>query len=158
MKDIHIHGYCITQDKPMVKVHLDPQDEIDLSHKNLIELVLPACKIVWCNNNKLTELIIPQGCGYVNCRNNCLWKLIIPDGCEYVYCSDNYLTELIIPKGCKRVYCYANLLYKIYIHKTCNYINCDRSNLLKIIINLYQSQDPVKIELTNNLQLIELKF
>ena len=71
--------YYITKSNPAVKVSLKSQDYIDLRSMNLIELVLPPCRIFHCEHNYLTELIIPQGC-------------------IEVYCSDNYLTELIIPR------------------------------------------------------------
>ena len=58
---------------------------------------------VYCPNNQLTELIIPDGCETVSCHNNHLTELIIPDGCKYVSCHHNQLTELIIPEGCKEV-------------------------------------------------------
>jgi hypothetical protein len=119
MKDIHINnininGYYITKDNPTVKVILEPQEELILSGMNIIELVLPKCKKIYCGGNFLTELIVPEGC-------------------DYVYCRYNNLIKLIIPKSCKR-------------------IMCNNNKLLKIIINLFQSKDPVKIALANNLQ------
>ena len=47
--------------------------------------------------------------GSVYCSNNNLTELIIPEGCKYVYCDNNNLTELILPEGCKYVFCDANV-------------------------------------------------
>ncbi len=57
-----MNGYYITSDNPNIKVPLEPQDVINLRHMNLIELVLPWCKEVYCERNYLTELIIPICC------------------------------------------------------------------------------------------------
>jgi hypothetical protein len=63
-----MNGYYITQDYPTKKIVLEPRDAISLYNMNIIELVLPKCKEVWCCRNLLRKLIIPEGCEYVNCR------------------------------------------------------------------------------------------
>jgi hypothetical protein len=95
MKDIHINGYYITADEPNIKIPLESQDKIYLFNMSLIELVLPECKQVWCNSNKLTELIIPQSCEYINCTNNKLSKLTIPKSCQTFYFYGNKLPLVI---------------------------------------------------------------
>jgi len=127
-----MNGYYIQKNQPTVKIPLDPQESIYLESMNIIELVLPECEYVYCWNNNLTKLIIPEGCEYVDCSYNQISKLIIPMGCEEVYCQNNNLTKLIIPESC-RVVCYSN-------------------KLPQIIENLFQSGDSIKIELANNLQ------
>jgi hypothetical protein len=62
---------------------------------NLIELVLPMCKEVYCSNNYLTELIVPEGCEEVYCYTNHLTKLIIPKTCKWICCYNNNLPKLI---------------------------------------------------------------
>jgi hypothetical protein len=134
MKDIHIHGYYITSNNPTEKVPLEPQDEFFLYKWSLIELVLPKCRDVYCYNNQLTELIIPEGCEYVECQYNNLIKLIIPENCEFIGCVNNKLNKLIVPKGCIFIYCGNN-------------------NIHPIVVDLFKSEDPVKIQLANSLQL-----
>jgi hypothetical protein len=110
-----INGYYIVKDNPTIKIPLIPQKSLHLSGMNLIELVLPTCKEVYCWNNQLAELIIPPGCIVVDCCNNNLTKLIVPKSCKIIYCRFNKLP--------------------------------------KIIVDLFRSQDPIKITLANNLQL-----
>jgi hypothetical protein len=107
-------GYYITKNNPTVKFPLEPQEKICLDNMDLIELVLPKCREVYCYYNELTELIIPTGCDYVDC-------------------SYNKLTKLIVSKTCKTIWCYNN-------------------NLPQIIIDLFESDDPIKMQLANNLQ------
>jgi hypothetical protein len=128
-----MNGYYITRDNPTVKVLLEPQDDISLQRMNLIELVLPMCKSVWCHSNYLKELIIPESVELLNCSNNQLINLIIPKSCKLIDCSNNKLKKLIIPKPCKIIWCRNNKLYPI-------------------IVNLLQSEDPIKIQLANSLQ------
>jgi len=44
----------------------------------------------------------------VNCSNNKLTELVLPNGVEKVYCSNNKLTELHLPNGVENVYCFNN--------------------------------------------------
>ncbi len=81
----------------------------------------------------IIELVLPE-CKYVWCSGNELTKLIIPESCESINCQYNNLTELIIPRGC-------------------TYVSCGFNNLPKVIENLFNSDDPIKIQLANNLQL-----
>jgi hypothetical protein len=127
-----MNGYYITSSEPNIKVPLEPQDDINLSFMNLIELVLPQCKRVYCSYNLLTELIIPEGCEYVSCRDNMLTKLILANSCNDVWCYNNYLTKLIIPKNCQ-VWCHNNDFHPI-------------------ITELFESRDSIKIQLASNLQ------
>jgi hypothetical protein len=78
-------------------------------------------------------------------------ELVLPK-CKWVNCNCNHLTELIVPQGCKRVYCVHNKLTKLIIPKSCTMILCHNNNLHPIIINLFESRDPIKIKLANNLQ------
>mgnify|MGYP001607195049 CR=1 FL=1 len=97
-------GYYIT-DKGE-KVIIDSQESIDLSYKNIVELILPSgIKYVYCHNNQLKELILPSGVKYVYCYNNQLKELILPSGIEFVSCENNNITGLILPSGIKNVYC-----------------------------------------------------
>jgi hypothetical protein len=127
-----MNGYYITSHNPTVKVKLQSQDEIVLSNMGLRELVLPKCKKVWCHYNQLTELIIPDGCVHVNCANNSITKLILPESCVRLDCSNN-------------------LLIKLHISINTKYINCNMNYFPKIIKNLFRSEDPIKIQLANNL-------
>jgi hypothetical protein len=131
MKDIN--GYYRTRDNPSVRWPLAPQDGIYLYGMDIIELVLPKCK-------------------YVNCANNYLTKLIIQEGCISIDCGSNFLAELIVPKSCTIVYCYYNKLKYLYVPKTCGYVRCSDNLLPSLIMELFESDDPVKIELANNLQ------
>ncbi len=63
-------GYYITKDKPDVKILLEPQEIIYLDNMNLIELVLPKCRVIWCDRNHLTELILHKSCQIVRYSNN----------------------------------------------------------------------------------------
>ena len=84
-------GYYITSNGE--RVILKSQTILDLSYRNIVELVIPeGCKYVSCWSNQLTELVIPEGCETVYCNDNRLTKLIIPDGCEKVFC-DYYLGD-----------------------------------------------------------------
>jgi hypothetical protein len=126
--------YYITRDNPTVKVLLEPQDDVSLQRMNLIKLVLPMCKNVWCDCNYLTELIVPESVELLNCNSNYLKELIIPMSCKYLDCSRNELTKLII-LGIPSL--------RIY-----------RFNRLpQVIIDLFESDDPIKMQLANNLQL-----
>ena len=59
-------GYYITSEDK--KVILEPQNIIDVSNSNIIELVIPrGCKILYCWNNQLTELVVPNGCENIYC-------------------------------------------------------------------------------------------
>ncbi len=89
------NGYYITEDNPLEKVLLEPQEEIHLSGMNLIELVLPQCIRVWCYDNQLTKLLIPMGCKGIHCSDNNLTQLIIPKTCLIVICKNNKLIQII---------------------------------------------------------------
>jgi hypothetical protein len=151
------YGYFIRADNPTVKVRLAPAKYIDLSFKNLIELVLPECKEVRCYNNKLTNLIVPNGCKFIMCCKNNLNKLVLPIGCETVYCSNNNLTELIIPEGCEYVSCINNQLNKLIIPKACKEFNFDNNNLPQVIEKLFLSRNSIKMQLANSLQFANIK-
>ena len=97
-------GYYIT-DKGE-RVIIDSQDFIDLSYKNIVELILPSgIKDVSCYNNQIKELILPSGVKNVHCSNNQIKELILPSGIQYVYCENNDITGLILPSGVKYVSC-----------------------------------------------------
>lgn len=127
-------GYYIKNNTNNKKCILNSENLILLINSNIIELILPKCKIVSCKANYLKHLLIPSDCQSLDCSYNLLTELIIPKGCLYVDCSENKLTKLIIPKSCK-------------------WIHCANNNLPQLIIDLFQSGDPVKITLANNLQL-----
>jgi hypothetical protein len=134
-------GYYITANNPTVKVPIEPisqNDFIDLHRMDIIELVLPLYPtysiFVDCSLNKLKELFIPPGYKKVWCAVNQLTKLTLPIGCKLIDCRNNYLKELYVPRSCKEVYCFGN-------------------NLHPQIEELFQSDDPVKIALANNLQI-----
>jgi hypothetical protein len=146
-----MNGYYITANNPTEKVPLVPNDRIYLSFRGIIELVLPQCRCVYCYNNSLKELIIPVGCTYVDCRHNYLNKLILSTSCKRVYCVDNKLTQLDIPNDCKEILCGDNLLTKLIIPQDCK-VNLTGNNLHPQIKNLLESNNPVKIQLANNLQ------
>jgi hypothetical protein len=128
------NGYYIIKDRPTEKISLEPKEVLYLDNMNLIELVLPKCKKVYCYGNRLTELIIP-------------------DGVEIINCSVNNITELILPKSCIYLDCYYNELIKLIVQKTCEKIYCRYNKLYPIVENLLSSKDPIKIELANNIQL-----
>jgi hypothetical protein len=132
--DTNTFGYYITKDSSKEKTILKPQHIIELSNMDIIELVLPKCKTVKCDDNYLGKLIIPEGCESVNCSYNNLRELIIPKSCVWVSCHNNKLTKLIIPMSC-------------------DWISCSENRLHPIIINLFHSDDPVKIQLANSLQI-----
>jgi hypothetical protein len=137
MKDMNgYYGHYITTDE-LTKSIIRSQDSIFLRNMNIVELVLPECKNVYCWGNKLTKLIIPQSCENVECWDNQLIELIIPKNCKIINCSYNKLTKLIVPKSCTKVRCHNN-------------------NLHPIIIDLLESNDPIKMQLANNLQLTNL--
>jgi hypothetical protein len=157
MKDIHIndiniHGYYITADEPNIKVPLEPQERIELHHMNLIELVLPKCVEAYCNNNLLTELIIPEGLKKIWCSHNQLTKLTFTKDCQYISCQVNNLSELIISNTCEVILCFYNNLTKLIIPKSCKRVHCNYNKLHPIVENLLQSGDSIKIQLANNLQ------
>jgi hypothetical protein len=145
---------------PIEKIPLESRDALYLSSMNIIELVLPPCKEVYChsaylakiNSNKLTKLIIPDGYNIVRCDGNELTELILSKSCKRIYCWNNQLTELIIPEGCEWVHCHHNKLNKLIVPKSCTTISCHDNNLPQIIVDLFQSNDPIKIQLANNLQ------
>ena len=81
------NGYYIT--KSGEKVTLEATDTIDVSNKNIIELVLPeGIQYVSCENNQLKELVLPEGVKTVFCENNQLKELVLPEGIQYVSCDD----------------------------------------------------------------------
>ena len=86
----------------------------------------------------LIELVLPK-CKEVDCSYNLLTELIIPEGVEFVNCSYNHLTKLIFPKTCKWIFCHNNRLHPM-------------------IIELFQTDDPIKIQLANNLQLANINI
>ena len=133
MNDDIICGYYIQRNNPKEKILITYKDKIVLTDMDIIELVLTKCNAIWCDNNRLTKLILPQSCKYIYCSSNKLTQLIIPPNCNELNCRYNELTELILPKTCEKVLCYNN-------------------NLPPIIENLIESQDPIKIQLANNLQ------
>jgi Leucine-rich repeat (LRR) protein len=156
MKDIHIHGYYITSNNPTEKVPLEPQDEFFLYKWSLIELVLPKCRDVYCYNNQLTDLYGIENLTNLRqliCFNNQLTELIIPEGCEYVECQYNNLIKLIIPENCEFIGCVNNKLNKLIVPKGCIFIYCGNNNIHPIVVDLFKSEDPVKIQLANSLQL-----
>ncbi len=80
-----MNGFYITSTGD--KVILEQSEIIELSGRDIIELVLPdGVGVIWCWNNKLTELVIPNGVKQINCSGNQLTELIIPDNCR-VYCD-----------------------------------------------------------------------
>jgi hypothetical protein len=126
-------GYYIQKHNPAKKVILKTNDDIDICDMGIIELALPKCRRVWCWNNELSSLIVPEGCELINCSHNNLKELIIPKSCKYIYCFNNELSSLIVPEG--------------------EYISCCDNKLHPIIIELFNSDDPIKIQLANNMQL-----
>ena len=59
-------GYYITSSRE--KVALEAAVTIDVSHKNIVELVLPeGVQYVYCSNNQLTTLTLPEGVQTVYC-------------------------------------------------------------------------------------------
>ena len=79
-------GYYITAD--VKKVNLSPQLAIDVSNRNIVELVVPeGTKYVWGYNNNLTKLNLPEGIEDVYCYNNKLTELILPNRVEKVVCD-----------------------------------------------------------------------
>jgi hypothetical protein len=145
--------YYITENFPNKKIRLYPSDELNLYSMNIIELVIPPCKYINCNNNKLTKLIIPIGCRSVCCYSNQLTELIIPKDCKFVSCWNNKLIKLIIHEGCKEVWCYDNNLTELILPKSCEFISCSGNKLHLVIEKLFDSDNPIKIELANNLQI-----
>jgi hypothetical protein len=96
---------------------------------------------------------IKEGCKEIYCQYNNLTKLELPKSCEIVYCYNNYLTELILPKTCILASCYSNQLTKLIIPKTCENIHCWSNKFHPIIESLFNSLDPIKIQLANSMQL-----
>ena len=91
-------------------------------------------KSVYCYNNKLTELNIPNGVESVFCHNNKLTALHLPNGVENVNCSNNQLTELRLPDSVEKVYFDKNPIKEITLPKSirlavlplnCNVLNID---------------------------------
>ena len=81
------NGYYIT--KSGEKVTLEVTDTINVSYKEIVELVLPeGIKTVYCHHNQLKELVLPEGIEYVYCHNNQLKELVLPEGIKTVYCDD----------------------------------------------------------------------
>ena len=89
---------------------------------------------VYCFNNQLSELDLPNGVERVYCFNNQLTELDLPDSVIYVNCANNQLTELVLPNSVKEVYCYNNNLKEItlpksiriaYLPLNCNVLNID---------------------------------
>jgi Leucine-rich repeat (LRR) protein len=144
--------YYITKDNPTVKVPLEPKHDINLCSKNIIELILPKCKRVWCYQNQLKKLILPEDCELISCSVNELTELIIPKTCKDLDCSDNQLTQLTVPIGCELIDCSNNKLTQLIVPKTCEWICCYANKLHPIIINLLESEDPIKIQLACSLQ------
>ena len=90
-------GYYITSNGE--RVIIDSQESIDLSDKNIVELILPSgIKRVYCNNNQIKELILPSGIEYISCENNNITGLILPSGVKTVYCDDAAIDDPIIYK------------------------------------------------------------
>ena len=97
-------GYYITADGE--KVILESQKRVDVSNKNIVELVLPdGVRLDHCYNNQLTELNLPESVEWVSCENNQLKELNLPEGIEEVSCENNQLTELNLLEGVKWVSC-----------------------------------------------------
>ena len=57
--------------------------------------------VLYCFNNNLTELILPEGFNStLDCSMNKLNELILPEGFNgALFCDNNNLTELILPEG-----------------------------------------------------------
>jgi hypothetical protein len=153
-----MNGYYIQKQNPTLKIPIELQDDINLTSMDIIELVLPKCKKVYCHFNQLKELIIPEGCEIVDCWNNKLTKLILPESCKEIYCSCNKLTELTLPKNCNIIYCHDNNLTKLICTKSCTIIRVYNNKLHPQIENLLQSKDVIKIALANSLQLTAGNF
>ena len=108
---------------------------------------------VFCSNNQLTELHIPNGVENVYCSNNKLTELNLPNGVEKVYCYNNELTELKIPNGVEVVDCYNNPIKEITLPKTIKYaelpLNC-------IVLNIDEFKNNDKVLLHYQVNLIQL--
>ena len=83
---------------------------IDINGKK--EIIKQGSKEVYCHNNQLTELNLPDGVRVVYCWGNQLTELILPDGVKWVSCDNNQITELILPDGVKSVFCDKTVLIK----------------------------------------------
>jgi hypothetical protein len=152
MSNLNSNGYYISQCNPKIKIPLEPNDFIYLCDMDLIELVLPQCKKIYCRNNFLTKLIVPEGCEVVDCQRNKLISLNIPQSCIRVSCHTNNLIELILPHSCTFVDCGNNYLTELVLPQGCIEFYYDNNNLHPIIKNLLGFKDPVKIALANSLQ------
>ena len=88
---------------------------------------------VYCNNNKLTELHIPNGIKNISCSNNKLTELHLPNGVDTVYCYNNQLTELVLPDSVERVICRNNPIKELTLPKSIIYaelpLNCNVLNI-----------------------------
>jgi hypothetical protein len=99
---------------------------------------------IYCSNNQLTELKLPNGVEYVDCHNNQLTELILPNGIKVVHCYVNQLTELNIPDGVKNVTCFNNPIKEITLPNSINNallpLNC-------IVLNLdeFKNRDDIII-------------
>jgi len=65
---------------------------------------------IFCYNNQLTELNLPNGVEYVWCYNNQLTELVLPNGVESVSCFNNPIAEITLPKTIKYAYIPLNCI------------------------------------------------
>lgn len=62
------------------------------------------------------------------------------------------MTKLIVPNNCTFLNCTNNQLFKLIVPKNIQYFIIENNKLSKLIKELLSSNDPIKIELANNIQ------
>ncbi len=65
-----------------------PLDEYDLSGYRITSIFISDDKdCIWCDNNLLTELIIPEGVTNIACEKNKITSLNLPFSVEVIWCD-----------------------------------------------------------------------
>ena len=82
-------GYYITSKGTKHIIEPNTDCKLYLSYMDIIELTIPyGTKWIYCSNNQLKELIIPDTVEYIRClRNNNLSNLILPESIRWVDCD-----------------------------------------------------------------------
>lgn len=102
MKDIHPNDYFL---KAVGYTSSGERKEYDCSNKTL-----------YCYNQHLISLEIPEGVKILDCDNNEITELILPKSILSLTCYNNLISELIIPNKIREITCDRNVkgLEKIY--------------------------------------------
>lgn len=157
-----LHCRCLYNLKELIIPENSNNIIVDCSQNKLTNLIIPEGVIeLDCSINKLTNIIIPNSLKVLNCKNNLINNIELSENIIELNINNNVLTNLIIPKSLKKLDCRLNRItntslfpelpdFKISHQKI--YESCDND---RIIDDYFRKERNIEIE--NRIQMRTLR-